>query len=130
MTDAGQPAGCARCWPDDAAAAWTARRGLAQDADLVDESHYHLMILSCSACGQRFASVFTEVVDWADGDDSQYWQTVPLSAAEAADLRGKLEDDAGPALESVAAGRRSLRYDHPKGQAPKAWWGSGVNTYH
>ncbi|MBM4090244.1 MAG: hypothetical protein FJ276_12605, partial [Planctomycetes bacterium] len=60
--------GCQHCWPAKAEAAWDARRGLNKQADLIDESHFHVMILACPRCSQRFVSIFTEMVDWADGD--------------------------------------------------------------
>ena len=66
-------AGCKRCWPSSADAAWKARDGLKLSAELIDESHFHVMILACPQCGQQFISVFTEMIDWINGDDAQYW---------------------------------------------------------
>ncbi|MFN7923689.1 MAG: hypothetical protein U0Q16_26540 [Bryobacteraceae bacterium] len=116
--------GCDRCWPADAAAAWEARRGLSTVAELVDESHLHVMLLRCDACGQRFLSVFTEIVDWADGEDSQYWKLLPLTAAEAEALQRESLNLAR--LEAVGSDRRCLRRDWPKGEEARAWWGSGL----
>ena len=78
--------GCVRCWPADAEAAWEARRALARSAELIEESHFHVMLLACPACDQRYVSVFTETIDWADGDDPQHWSLLPVTAAEAAEL--------------------------------------------
>src|SRR5688500_15997153 len=78
--------GCTRCWPASADDAWAARKTTPCEAELIDESHLHVMILACPACEQRFASVFTETVDWVDGEDPQYWVVLPITAAEAADL--------------------------------------------
>ncbi len=107
--------GCERCWPSAADAAWGARGALTHEAELIDESHFHVMILTCSRCTQSFVSVFTEMVDWADGDDPQYWTLLPVTAAEAADVvqHGDLLTESK--LDALGAGRRCLRSDHPKG---------------
>ncbi len=78
--------GCGRCCPPSADAAWEARRSLTHVVKLIDDLHFHVMILACPGCNQRFLSVFTEMVDWAEGDDSQYWTLLPITGAEAADL--------------------------------------------
>jgi len=118
-------AGCRSCWPAEAGAAWSARRGLGLIRELVDESHFTVKLLQCAACGQCFVSVFCETVDWADGEDPQYWVTVPVSAAEAAKLppdAPEIED----ALAVLAPERRSLCHDYPKGGAPTSYWSRGV----
>jgi hypothetical protein len=53
--------GCASCWPPTAADAWEARSTLTHVAELIDESHFHVMILACPRCSQNFVSVFTEM---------------------------------------------------------------------
>src|SRR5882762_3116205 len=78
--------GCERCWPSSADAAWKARSTLTHEADLIDESHFHIMILKCPWCSQRFVSVFTETIDWVDGEDPQYWTILPITRDEAAGL--------------------------------------------
>ena len=120
--------GCARCWPPSPDAAWSFRRSLACKADLLDESHFHVMLLACPACSQRFVSVFTETIDWADGEDPQYWTVLPITAAEAAllaRLRGTLTETE---LNALSPARRSLRRDHPKGAAPRCFWGAGISV--
>jgi hypothetical protein len=119
--------GCKRCWPSSAEAAWEARSQLRLEEDLVDESHYHVMILTCSYCAQRFISIFTEEIDWVDGEDPQYWTVMPLTQQEAVDLgcrRGSLSDGE---LISLAPDRRSLQRDYPKGaDKPRLFWATGV----
>ncbi|HSU13034.1 hypothetical protein [Longimicrobium sp.] len=117
--------GCVRCWPADADAAWEARQALRREAEMADEPHFHVMVLACGACGQRFLSVFIETVDWGNGDDPQHWSLLPLTAHEAAKLRGGLS---APALEALGRHRRSLRRDHPAGGAARAFWSTGVAT--
>ncbi len=86
------------------------------------------MLLACPACSQRFVSVFTETIDWADGEDPQYWTVLPITAAEAAGLarrRGSLTETE---LNGLGPGRRSLRRDHPKGAAPRSFWDAGISV--
>lgn len=118
--------GCERCWPATPEAAWEARRGLALEAELIDESHFHVMILACSGCGQRFVSVFTELIDWSGGDDPQYWTLLPLTDREADGLVRKGDAVTEARLNALGPDRRSLRRDYPKAAAPRCIWGTGV----
>ena len=93
--------------------------------ELIDESHFHVMILACAHCAQRFVSIFAETIDWADGEDPQYWTLLPITGAEAADLteqRNLLTESELYAL----PGRRCLRRDYPKAAAPRTFWAEGV----
>ena len=124
--------GCERCWPPTADAAWEARGALTHVAELIDESHFHVMILACARCTQRFVSVFTETVDWADGDDPQYWTLLPITGAEAADVVQQGDSLTETKLHALGPGRRCLRCDHPKAN-PKAaarriFWGTGISV--
>lgn len=126
--DAPEPVfGCARCWPDDAEAAWAARAALERDMVLIDASHVIAALLRCRACDQVFLSVFTERIDWTGGDDPQSWTVLPLTPAEAAGLRAH---DALPeaALDALGAGRRSLRREHPSDGAVRVYWGAGLRV--
>lgn len=119
--------GCDACWPDDADAAWAARATLAHEV-LIDESHYVVVRLQCRTCGQRFLSVMTEQIDWADGEDPVVRTLIPLTATEAAALVA----DGAPteaAIDAIGPGRRSLRYDFPKGVAsPIVYWSTGIRV--
>ena len=118
--------GCESCWPAAAEAAWQARRTLFRAFELIDESHFHVLILACPGCGQRFLSIFTETIDWDDGDDSQYWTLMPVTEAEAVELRrqpGPLDESQ---IEAVGAGRRCLRRAHPKGEKSGISWGNSI----
>jgi hypothetical protein len=123
----GEDHGCERCWRLEAVVAWEARQSLEKVADLVDESHFRVMIHSCPYCRQNFLAVFTELVDWADGEDPQYWTVVPIETGEVA----VLTDPAGllseADLETMARYRRCLRRDYPKGaSAPTVGWTVGL----
>ncbi|HOB53846.1 MAG TPA: hypothetical protein PK176_13860 [Acidobacteriota bacterium] len=119
--------GCNRCWPPWASAAWEAFLALSVEAELVDESHFAVAIRACAACGQRFVIVFTELIDWADGEDPQDWTVLPITAAEAAALV-KAGAAIVPALAALAPRRRSLRREFPKGRRPRAHWDSGISV--
>ena len=41
------------------------------------------MVLQCRRCDQRFLSVFTETIDWQDGEDPQQWAVLPITNEEA-----------------------------------------------
>jgi hypothetical protein len=119
-------AGCKRCWPSTADAAWKARDTLIHTAELIDESHYHVMILACPQCGQRFLSVFTEMIDWSDGDDAQYWSVVPITKREAAKLTRRGSALTEIEINAVGSKRRSLVRNYPTGEGPCEFWGTGI----
>lgn len=118
--------GCEHCWPADPKAAWEARRALTRHAELVEESHFHIMILACSRCAQNFISVFTETIDWADGEDPQYWALLPLTDTETATLVRQRGSVTEAQLDALGTGRRSLHHDHPKDGGPFTFWGTGI----
>jgi len=120
--------GCRRCWPPAADAAWEARGALTHRVDLIDESHFHVMLLACPECAQRFVSVFTETVDWADGDDPQYWTLLPITEAEADDLVQQRDSLTETRLDALGPGRRCLRRDYPKAARPRTFWGTGCSV--
>lgn len=120
--------GCKDCRPPDADIAWKARRALAREADLIDESHLHVMILMCRTCSQRFLSVFTETIDWAGGEDPQHWMLLPITDAEAAELVRAEGPVTEAQISAIAPGRRCLRHDNPKAGAPCSSWGVGIRV--
>jgi hypothetical protein len=122
----GEGFGCERCWPSSADTAWEARRALAREAELIDESHFHVMVLACSSCAQHFVSVFTETIDWADGEDPQYWTLLPITDAEAAELVQRGGSVTEAQLNALAPERRCLRHDYPKAAVPRTSWGTGI----
>ena len=117
-----QAFGCERCWPPTAEAAWEGRAALTHVEELVDESHFHVMILACSRCTQRFVSVFTETIDWTDGDDPQYWTLLPITETEADGLIQQRESLTEPKLNALGSGRRRLHRDYPKGAVPRVFF--------
>ena len=121
-----QEFGCQRCWPADARAAWEARAGLTRLKELIDESHFIVATLVCPSCDQRYVSIFTELIDWQDGEDSQYWTLMPVTNAEAEDLIQQETSLNEERLNALGPERRCLRRDHPKTGSPQEFWGRGV----
>jgi uncharacterized protein YbaR (Trm112 family) len=119
----GQPGvGCAQCWPATADDAWRARQGLVRAAELIDDFHLHVMLLACPACRQSFLSVFTEIVDWADGMDPQSWMLTPVTATEVAALTARGSELSEAELNMLGCDRRTLWHDHPKGGPATSVW--------
>jgi hypothetical protein len=107
--------GCRQCYRDEDARAVWGRHRLRAERRLVDDVHFIVQILRCAECGQRFASIFTEFVDWSGGDDAQYRDVVPLDEGEAERLAAQGEDVDLAWLGGLGADRRSLRSDWPTG---------------
>jgi hypothetical protein len=119
--------GCADCWPPTADAAWEARQRLTPGTTLVDESHYAVRILACPRCGQDFVSVFTEIIDWTSGNDSQFSTLLPVTKAEVADLVLRGEALTEGVLEALGPDRRCLQHDFPRSaEVPRNAWGAGI----
>jgi len=118
-----EPLGCARCTGSDAAAAWAAMR-TENLGVLVDESHFGVQLLACS-CGQRFAVVFTERIDWQGGEDDQTWLALPVSPGEAAELTASGEAEVPALLGRLGQGRRFMVRSFPTGGEIGVWWRQG-----
>jgi len=118
--------GCAICFPESAEDAWRGRQGLARGPEIADESHFHMTLLSCPACGQAFASVFCETVDWIGGEDPQDWLLIPVTAREADGLARAGEAGVEAALRSLDPGRRHLQRSFPSdAERPSVGWLEG-----
>src|SRR5688572_2100418 len=109
-----QDFGCKHCWPGNADDAWVARKSLNPVEELIDESHFHVMILACPRCNQRFISVFTETIDWTDGDDPQYWMVLPITEPEFHSLIQQRHSLSETQLNALGSGRRCLQRNLPK----------------
>ena len=121
-----QTCGCEHCWPAEARAAWDARAGLRRVRTLIDESHFIVSLLTCPRCAQRFVSIFTETIDWTDGEDPQYWTLLPITAAEADRLVQRAASLDEATLNALGRERRSLRRDSPKDKPPRVFWETGI----
>jgi hypothetical protein len=115
--------GCETCFGESAERAWGYWRALARHAEIVRESHFDVIILGCGVCGQRFASVFCETIDWTGGADPQDCFLIPLTASEAEALVRAGEDGVESALRALAPGRRFLLRSFPREAAePEVRW--------
>jgi hypothetical protein len=119
--------GCEECWPDVAEQAWAARGRLKSLDFIVDDTHLLVRFLACEGCGQKFLSIMTETIDWADGDDPQHWVSMPVTLAETLTLGPTDEAGLRQALGDFGNERRSLHRDSPKGSAATSYWATGIS---
>lgn len=117
---AGPGFGCAHCAGDDGPAAWTALHAIRVRA-VIAEQHFGVEGTQC-ACGQPFAVVFLERVDWQHGDDDQTWLALPLTVAEWATLDTCGPDDVARQLTEMGRGRRFLVRARAASGSLDAWW--------
>ncbi len=115
--------GCPQCFGPDPEAAW--QHKLKPRSELIDESHFGVTLGCCPACNQTFVSIFTEFVDWIDGDDPQYWDRLPLTAAEADALALQSAAVNLKQIEEFGRDRRRLKVDYPKGAPRRIAWVTG-----
>lgn len=82
-----------------------------------DQSHQRRYLLRCRECGQLYFFEFHEQVDWADGDDPQFSQYVPVSTPEEAAALAALNEF------GVQLAAPALCIDFPKdATAPLVYW--------
>jgi hypothetical protein len=120
--------GCEHCWPASAEAADEALNALVQTARLVGESHFGVSIRTCWHCAQAFLQVFTETIDWVDGEDPQSTTVLPLTRDEASRLVARADDPGEGELNALGPERRSFRCEFPKGEERRVFWGRGLRV--
>lgn len=118
--------GCAACWPPDADAAVEALLRLDDEARVVDDSHFIVRVMACAACGQRFVSVMTEMIDWDDGDDPQHRIAIPVTPREAAAVVAGGERGIEASIAAIDRSRPSLVQSWPKGKPKETRWSRGI----
>jgi hypothetical protein len=116
--------GCPYCYGEDAEA--VARRTLKREHALIDESHFFISIVRCPECGQCFVSIFTELIDWEDGDDAQYSDVLPVTDQEAEMLAAQGAAVDIKYIEALGEHRRRLKMDSPTGGDFRARWTEGM----
>lgn len=119
----GSPGGCAKCSSPDAAVAWEAARSRHLHT-FVDESHYDVALTACT-CGSPFAKVFTERIDWVNGEDDQTTMLLPLTEAEATALRQCPLADLRDRLHALGHGRRFVLRTFARGADLATVWRDG-----
>jgi hypothetical protein len=115
--------GCGVCFGDDAGETWARSAALRRVVALVEESHFSVRVVTCGACGQAFASVFCETIDWRGGNDPQEWLLLPLTSHEAAVLTAA--ENVEGALAALAPERYLVRSFPSDAEAPAASWRRG-----
>ncbi len=101
--------GCACCFGEDPVTAWASLSQAELVADLIEESHLDVSVVVCGACGQRFVKVFTERIDWQNGDDPQDWLVVPVTDAESERILARGESVSSADLAPLGVRRQLLR---------------------
>lgn len=120
-SDAARP-DCA-CRSEDVHTARTAITACKCIAEIIDDSHFRVAVLRCD-CGQHFLYVFTEEIDWENGEDPQAWLRVPLSNAEAARAASYDPDTIEDFIMGLSS-RRHLRSVFPSIGASSEQWING-----
>jgi len=115
--------GCPNCFGDDPEAAH--EHGLDTVSRLIDDSHFIVSLRRCPDCRQDFVTIFTEFVDWADGDDPQYRDIMPLTPEEAVTLAAMGEQVDLDWLERIGRDRWRLCMNYPKGGKKRCLWAEG-----
>ena len=119
--------GCPECLPADATEAWAAVREFHNFAHLIEESHFSVSVRACPSCGQRYADIFIERIDWVNGEDPQSCIVLPITAGESDQLvtAGADESAAVRLIESFGQSRRHLRWHYPAGAEQQVTWSDG-----
>ncbi len=87
-----------------------------------DDTHLNRALLKCRECGQLYFYEFYEIVDWDDGDDSQYTTYIPVETPDQIEaLRNALDFE-------VLLYEPRLQRDFPKGAKAVTirWIGEGI----
>lgn len=115
--------GCARCCGEDAltALAFCTTR-LRETHRLVNRSHFGISLRECPECGQAFAAIFSEFVDWTGGEDAQYFDYVPLTRAEVTSLAAQGSGVDLAELGALGSVRRRLASSWPTGAEKTISW--------
>lgn len=93
---------------------------------LVDESHYSVTLIKCDECDQRWLIMFYEAIDWENGDDSQAWVHVPITAAHAELLLGMDVEATEEHFTALNLNGRHLVDVHPRGGGRATLWHEGT----
>jgi hypothetical protein len=70
--------------------------------------------------------LFTERIDWIDGDDPQEWTLLPITETEAVTLSRTGSALTEADLDAIGPGRRSLCFHRPKDAEARCYWSTGV----
>jgi hypothetical protein len=88
----------------------------------VDESHFGVLLRQCSRCGQSFLGIFTETIDWVDGNDPQDYVLCPVDDTEADLLISRAAEVDEDYIDALGWTRRLLFYYNPTSGRARTWW--------
>ena len=63
------------------------------ESSRIDDSHLRVSVLRCPTCDQRALTLWTELIDWDGGDDTQATMIVPVPASEDANALALVDDE-------------------------------------
>jgi len=86
-------------------------------------SHFDISLRRCR-CGADWLAVFTELIDFGGGDDSQAWTLVPLTVAAASRLRAVRPVTEGDLVACLGQVRHIMRV-WPRGGTLGVSWAEG-----
>jgi len=92
------------------------------EALCVDECHLSVAQVRCPVCGCRALSIWTELIDWDDGDDSQASIIVPVPADVPLDSASPLEEAQVSDLLKRIGPCTFLVRSSPRGSRGRADW--------
>ncbi|MEO0576412.1 MAG: hypothetical protein AAF004_13190 [Pseudomonadota bacterium] len=125
-TEPAEMFGCDICFPDDIELAGKCWYKVPVIKALIAESHFSIKVRQCNSCGQRFVTVFAEMIDWQTGEDPQQCCALPITELEAARLlKAGSDAEAESIAESLGANRRSFSSFWPSGKGKSDVWSTG-----
>lgn len=83
-----------------------------------DDSHFMVRLVECQSCFQRYLYVFTELIDWTDGDDSQSRSFTAVSRIEADTISQRGSKINGLEIMDLQLMGKTLWWVWPKGSKP------------
>lgn len=98
---------------------------LQRERTLIDQSHFSIEIKTCRQCRQKFLLIYTEMIVWDGGEDTQEATIIPLTDAEAAAF-AKPGADVHALVRQHPRSRKSLRNWSPTAEGSGVIWGLGA----
>lgn len=99
---------------------------------LVDESHFDISLIRCTACRQLYLRTWYELIDWTNGEDSQadWWFPVEDELGERILRVGSAMSEA--IIDLLNLNGRYLLHAWPSGKEPYTQWmhGSPIHFPH
>jgi hypothetical protein len=114
------------CQSEDAEQAEAFLRANREFKRVNDETHYIVTVIRCKPCRRWYLSVFYELIDWKDGDDSQARNTIEVSEEQADRIKEAGEGANESFIDSLGLNGRHLRMVFPRGGDRGIEWVTGA----